>query len=124
MATFLEAVQALLDPLAPAGSFYGINPTEPLALDGDDIAGFIVWQRVVSTDEVTLAGPTEQQQTVIQVDFFAPRIATADAMKKAADAALASLRAVPLTSQDIYEEPVRLWRISRDYSIWYDESQP
>ena len=123
MATFLEVVQALLDPLAPAGSFYGINPTEPLALDGDAIAAFIVWQRVVSTDNVSLAGPSNVQNTRIQVDFFAPRITAADSMRRAADAALAALLAVPLTSQDIYEEPVRLWRISRDYSIWYDESQ-
>lgn len=124
MTTFLDAVQALLQPLAPGSAWYGINTTQPLAADANGLKPFIVWQRVVSADNVNFNGPSSGQFTRIQVDIFAPRIQAAEAIRMDVDAALlGALSTTPLTAQDIYEEPVRLWRISRDYSIWYDESQ-
>ncbi len=125
MSTLVELVQALLDPVSPGGAWYAVNTTEPLALDVNGaVQPYIVWQEIVSTDNVSMGGPSDLQNTRIQVDVYAPRIATATALTKAVDAALlaSSLTVVPLSNQPVYEEPVRLWRRIRDYSIWHVES--
>lgn len=121
MSTLIEDLQALLAPLAAGGAWYGINTTEPLALDTNGaVKPFIVWQRVVSTANVTLLGPTDLQNTRVQIDIYAPRIADAAAIEVALEAAMAasSIQNVPLTSQDLYEEPVRLFRVMKDFSVW------
>jgi hypothetical protein len=125
MSTLAELVQAILDPLTPGGAWYAVNTTEPLALDSNGaVKPYIVWQEIVSTDNVTLGGPTDMQNTRIQVDVYAPRIAVASSLTKAVDAALlaSALTVIPLSNQPVYEEPVRLWRRIRDYSIWHVES--
>jgi hypothetical protein len=128
MATLIEAVGALLEPVAPLQVWYGINPTEPLALDlVGNVKPYITFQRVIGSDNVSLSGPSAMQGTRVQVDYFAPRINDAVALSKAGDAALlvgftGTFSCIPLTSQDLFEEPVRLWRVSRDYSIWFIET--
>jgi len=128
MATLIQAVETLLDPIAAGGAWYGINPNEPLATDSvGRPKPYITFQRVVNADNVSLGGPSAMQSTRLQVDYFAPRIADAVALSKAGDNALlagfvAPYACIPLTSQDLYEEPVRLWRVSRDYSIWFIET--
>ena len=120
MTTLIEDLQAILDPLAPGGAWYGVNTTEPLAQDANGIQPFIVWQRIVSTTHNTLIGPSDLQNTRIQIDIYAPRIADAVAISAAVQAAFAasSLQFFQLSSQDLYEEPVRLFRLMQDFSIW------
>jgi hypothetical protein len=128
MATLIETVQALLNPLGSGGSWYGANTTEPLALDQfGAVKPYIVFLAIVSTDNNTLSGPSGRQNTRIQVDYFSPRVQDMAALAKAGDAALAAGFMLPdsciaQTSQDFFEEPVRLYRRSRDYSIWFLET--
>lgn len=120
--TLIETVSALLEPLAPGGAFYGEAPTLPVDGSGAPEA-FITWQRIASTDNVALDGATDLQNTRIQVDIFAPRILDAEAIRKTVDAALATLPStVPLSSADVWEGEVRLWRITRDFSVWFIET--
>lgn len=122
--SLLEALLPVLAPLAAGGAHYLTNDTQPTAADGAGYAKpYIVFTDIVSSDNVTLSGATNTQNTLLQVDIFAPRALDAQAIKKAADAALfAAFKAVPLRSQGRYEDPVRLARVIREYSIWYDES--
>lgn len=128
MATLIATVQAILNPLASGGSWYGMNMTEPLALDATgQVKPYTTFLRVIGADNVSMGGPSAMQQTRVQVDYFAPHISDAVALCKAGDAALMAgfalpYACIPLTSQDLFEEPVRLWRISRDYSIWFIET--
>ena len=115
MTTLVEDVQALLTALAPAGGvWYGINTTEP------PIYPFIVWQRVVSSPNVGLGGPSDQQNTRVQIDIFSTRIQEASAIEMTLEATLAaaSIVNVPLSSQDLYEDAIRAFRVSKDYSVW------
>jgi hypothetical protein len=128
MATLIETVQAILQPLATGGSWPLVNTTEPLATDASGaVKPYIVFQRIVSSDNNSLSGASVMQQTRLQVDYFATRILDAVALSKAGDAAMFAgfqkpFACTALTSQDFFEEPVRLFRVSRDYSIWFIET--
>jgi len=120
MPSLIDDVQAALEALVPTGgAWYGLNMREPPATDGSgNVAPFIVWQRIASVDNVTLQGPSNLQNTRLQVDILAPQVTAAETVREAADAALVALGAIPLSSQDVYEAPARLVRIIREYSIW------
>lgn len=127
MTTLLEDLQAALTACVPIGKAWPIvNTSEAPATElvGSEtvVAPYIVWQRIVSTDNVNLQGPSNVQNTHLQVDIFAPRLADAEAVREAVDAALLALapttRVISLTSQDLYEESVKLYRIVREFSVW------
>jgi hypothetical protein len=123
MTTLIQDVQAALAPCVPTGgAWYCVNMREPPAEDGGGrVAPFIVWQRIASVDNVTLQGPSNLQNTRLQVDIFAPHVEDAESVRVAADAALAAAfgsKILPLSSQDVYEAPARLVRIIREYSLW------
>lgn len=114
----IDQLQAILSPLAAGGAWYAMNTTEP------PVFPFIVWQRITSLFENTLDGPTDMQNTRVQIDIFSRDIAQAESISNALDAAMQAasdaktLVNVPLSSQDLYEFDARCHRISRDFSVW------
>lgn len=114
MTTLIEDVQALLQPLAAGGSWYAVNTTEPPSYP------FIVWHRVVSTTNNTFDGASDLQNTRIQVDVFSRQISEANSIADSVTAAFAasSIKNVQISSQDFYEDPVKAYRVSLDFSIW------
>ena len=111
----IEDLSALLGPLNPAGGvWYGANTAQP------PVYPYIVFQRVVSTANVSMNGPSDVQNTRVQIDIYALRISEAAALDSALDAAFAgaALVNVPISSQDFYEDMVKAFRISRDFSVW------
>jgi hypothetical protein len=106
MTTLVQDIQTVLSTLAPAGGvWYGVNTAEPP-----------VW----SVPNVSLAGPSDLQNTHIQIDIMSRQVSELVALESALEAAMAawSVQNVPLGTQDLYEEPVRAWRVSKEYSIW------
>lgn len=116
MSTLLEDVTALLKTLpgVTGGVWYGVNENQPPQYP------FIVWTKIVSPVNMNLSGPSDLQNTRVQVDIFARRAIEADAIGTALEAALAawSVTNVPLSSQDFYEPEPRAFRVSRDISVW------
>jgi hypothetical protein len=115
MTTLLEDLQTVLKPLAAGGAFCQLNETQPPVLP------YIVYQRIVSPTNHTLAGPSNTQNTRVQIDVYAGTIAAAEAISDTLGVALRAgpwAAAVDLSSQDFYEPDTRLNRISRDFSIW------
>ena len=116
MSTVLEDLKALLTAaLAPAGLvWYGANTAEP------PVYPYIVVTRVSSTPNVTLSGPSDLQNTRVQIDIFSQQISLGVAIESALEAAMAawSVGNVPLSSADVYEDQVRAFRITKDFSIW------
>jgi hypothetical protein len=113
--SFIEQLQVVLATLAPAGGvFYGVNTAQP------PVYPFIVWQRVVSNANAVLQGPTDLQNTRVQVDIYSRSLQQAAQLETALEAAMAawSVQNVPISSVDVYEEEVRAYRITKDYSIW------
>lgn len=115
MTTLVEDVVARLQTLAPAGGvWYAINTQEP------PVYPYIVVTRVVSTPNVSLQGPSDLQNTRVQIDILALQASQAIALETALEASMTSWSVinVPLSSQDSFEEPVRAFRVIKDYSIW------
>jgi hypothetical protein len=111
----LQDIAALLAPLAPAGGIWPlVNTAEP------PVFPYITFQRIVSTDNVTMTGPSNLQNTRVQIDVFSLRISEVDAMVTAMDALfLASpIQNVPIAQSDGYEDAVKAYRIMREYSVW------
>lgn len=121
---FLSTIAALLEPVAPGGAFYGEMPKQPFPVDAGGVPlSWITWQRITGADNVDLDGASDLQATTIQVDILAARITAAEAIKRAADAALATLpQTVPLSSNDQWDDVVQMWRITREYSVWFTNS--
>lgn len=114
MTVLIEDLQALLMPLADGGAWYAVCTASPVPSE------YIAWQRVASSPNVSLGGPSDLQNTRVQIDIYARTVARAAAIEAAVEAAMAgsSIVNVPLASQDIFEPDTRLFRVIKDYSVW------
>ena len=112
--TLTQEIQSLLAPFTSGGAHYAINEAETLSYP------YIVWQRIISVPTVDLAGPADLQNTRIQVDIFSRYVSEAHAVQLSVQAAFAAWTKpnVPLSVQDMYENEVKAYRTSLDYSIW------
>lgn len=115
MTTLVQDVIALLKTLAPAGGiWYQINTTQPPTYP------YIAIQRVVNTSNVSLSGPSDLQNTRFQFDIYSRSVSESMSIEVALEALLAAstITNVPLTSQDFYDDVVKVFRVSKDYSLW------
>ncbi len=114
MATLIESVQAVLEPLASGGSWYEVNTTEPPA------APYIVFSRIPSPANVTLQGPSNLQNTRLQIDLYSRSVQELLSLGDSIEAAMAAagFTNVPLTQRDMYEPDTKLYRTSYEYSVW------
>lgn len=114
MTTLIEDIQALLNPLAVGGCWYMLNDQEPPTIP------FIVFQSISSTTNNTLQGPSNLQNTRIQIDVFGYRTSDVTAVSNAIESALfaSNIGNIQLSTQDLYESEVKLSRRTMDYSVW------
>lgn len=115
MTTLVEDVQALLATLAPAGGvFYGLNTVEPASYP------YIVWLRVASAANADLRGPSDLQNTRVQIDIYGATLASAVALEAALDAEMAAwnVQNVPLLSFDLIDSDTRAYRVVKEFSVW------
>jgi hypothetical protein len=108
-----EQLQAVLAPLVSGASFPNLAAQEA-------VPPYIVYQRIVSITHNNLLGPSDLQNTRVQIDAYAKTYAQAQQI--ASDIRLAMLAAaftnLQISEQDFFETEVRLHRVSLDYSIW------
>jgi hypothetical protein len=108
-----DRIQVLLNPLASGGAF------QDIAIQGA-VTPYIVWMMVTSTTNNSLAGASDVQNTRLQIDCYA---ATQASRKALADSVVTALAAadfqnVQLTSQNLYEQDVKLFRALLEFSVW------
>ena len=113
MSTIAETIQAVLMPLATGGAFQTVAAQ-------NTVAPFIVWIEVGTTTNNNLQGASALQNIRIQVDCFSKTQAGLAALSAAVIAAMAgaSFSSVHLSSQNLYEQEVKLFRTAHDFSIW------
>lgn len=113
--TLVQDIYTALAALAPTGGVHvSINESE------SGVFPYIVFQRIVSSENVSLGGPSNLQNTRVQVDVFHRQYSAAASLAALVRAALLAAfpTCVPLTSFDVYEDPVKAHRVSADFSIW------
>ena len=108
-----EQLQAVLAPLVVGKSF-------PNLAAQDATPPYIVYHRVVSVTHNNLQGPSDLQNTRVQIDAYAKTYAGVQQIAASVRLAMqgAGFINVQLSEQDFYEIDVRLHRVSLDYSIW------
>lgn len=116
--TLIEQLHTAVAPLATGGAWYATNEAD-IASIGDRFP-FITVQRVASTPNVSLGGPSDLQNTRVQIDIHARTQAEIVALQADVQQIMNewSLQNVPLSQLDLYEETTRTFRCVMDYSIW------
>jgi len=111
----VQDIKTVLSTLAPAGGvWYQVNTAQPA------VYPYIVFARVPSTANASLGGPSAMQNTRVQIDIVSRLASETVALEGQLEAAMAawSVQNVPVSSVDLYEDQVRAYRISKDYSVW------
>lgn len=115
MTTLLQDLQTVLAPVTPGGAWYQVNESQP------PVTPYVVYSRVISTTNNSLQGPSNLQNTRVQVDVYARTMQLAEAAADAADVAMRAgpwASCVQVSATDMYEAEVRLYRVVRDFSLW------
>ena len=109
--TIEESIQATL---AAVGSAY-----QDIAPQGT-VTPYIIWMQIVSTFNKSMQGASNTQNTRIQIDCYAATQAGRSTLAAAVIAAMsnAPFTNVPLSSQNLYESEVKLFRAQLDFSVW------
>lgn len=114
--TLLDTLAAALEavPGLTGGAWVDANTAEPPATP------FVVFQEMPSSTNNTLDGPTDLQNTRVQVDIYDPVRATVESLKAPVAAAVAGAfpQSVQTESSDLYEPDTKLRRTSLIFSIW------
>lgn len=106
----------LLDGATTAGT-----RVYPLTAPEDVQRPYVVYQRVSVAPETVMSGDSGLANTRMQIDVFSETMAQAETIAGQISALLAgwSVQNVPVLTQDFYEDEVKLFRVSTDYSIWH-----
>jgi Protein of unknown function (DUF3168) len=114
MASLIEQVVTLLGGIASGGVHYAVNNLQTITTP------YIVILRVSSVQNVALGGPSDLQNTRLQVDIYAKTVAEIDALGRQVSAAFTgwSVKNVPLLTMDTFEPDTKLFHTVKDFSIW------
>lgn len=119
MASLIQALQAKLEELAPAGGvWFGLNPgTAP-------VLPYIVHTVVVNVPNNTLRGPSDLSNTRVQTDVYARTLGEMLALQQQLDELMLAweVRNLPLDGEPMPEPDIGAFRYTRDWSIWSTHS--
>lgn len=112
--TLAESIQAILDPLAAGGSWFMENTQDQAVFP------YIVWMYATSSTNVSLSGPSDLQNSRVQVDLYARNAQGLQTLEAAVRAAMqaGALVNVPLTSMDASVPELRAFRRVLEFSVW------
>lgn len=116
MSTIQEQLVALLSGNTDAGT-----EVHPMTAPDGTVPPYITYQRITADEEPVLSGSSGLTNTRVQIDIYARTYAQVQTIAAQVDALFAawSVQNVSLPAQDLYEDAVKLFRISADYSIWH-----
>lgn len=114
--TIAEQILALLAGATAAGA-----RVYPLTAPDGVAKPYITYQRISSNSETVLAGSSGLTNTRMQIDVYATTYAQATSIATEVDALMSAwlVQNVSILLQDFYEDQVKLYRISHDYSLWH-----
>lgn len=115
--TIEEQVFSVLSAISAIGTrvYPNVAPDKPTT-------PYIVYHNIANSPEVTLADGSPINNTRMQIDVYDKTYLAGVKARQAdivAAMAAAGFTNVPLMSQDLWEQDVKLHRVQLDYSIWY-----
>jgi len=115
MATVVQQIDAALRTLSPAGGvFNAINTRE------SGVFPYIIFLRIVSTVNNSLGGPSGLQNTRVQIDVFDRSYNSAASLAEQVATTMTTTfpSCVQVSSFDVYEDAIKAYRVSADFSLW------
>ncbi len=93
----------------------------PLTAPDDVAKPYITYQRISSNSEIVLSGDSGLTNTRMQIDVYATTYAEATSIAAQIDVLMSAwtVQNVSVLLQDFFEDQVKLFRISHDYSLWH-----
>lgn len=82
---------------------------------------YAVYFQVANAPEVTVATEVPIENTRVQVDVYAKTYSQVQTLADGIRSAMLGLKAVPILAQDLYEDEVKLYRVTQDFSIWFSK---
>lgn len=107
-------IQALLSPLVSGRCYPLVNTSTTLTRP------YITFSVVSNVPVVSLTGPSGLERRRFQIDIWGDSygaVKDIEARTKSTFSA-SSIVNVPLSSQDLYEEDTKLYRVSMDFAVW------
>ena len=82
---------------------------------------YITYQRISSNSENVLSGSSGLTNTRVQIDVYATTYAQATSISAQVEVLMSAwaVQNVSVLLQDFFEDQVKLFRISHDYSLWH-----
>lgn len=113
MAAIEGDIKALLATLV-ANRCYAVTPPPSCPKP------YIIFQVISNVPDVSLDGPTGLSRRRVQVDAYGDTYEAVKTLEQQIFAAMAgaAFKTVPLVSRDLYEQEVKTFRITMDFSIW------
>ena len=114
--TVQEQLLTLLSGATAAGT-----RVYPMTAPDAVVKPYITYQRVSSSPDLVLSGNSGLTNTRMQIDAYARTYAEATSIATQIATLMAawSVQNVAIVSQDFYDDPVKLFRVSHDYSLWH-----
>ncbi|PUA17265.1 DUF3168 domain-containing protein [Glaciimonas sp. PCH181] len=115
------SIQNQLFTLLSGGATLAGARIYPLTAPDGVVRPYITYQRIFSNSENVLSGSTNLFNTRMQIDMYALIYFDAISLAAQVDSLMSSwiVQNVSLLSRDFYEDAVKLFRVSVDYSIWH-----
>lgn len=91
----------------------------PLTVPEKPVAPYAIYLQVSNSPDVVLESLVAIDNTRLQVDIFAKTYAEVQSLSNQVRDALMALNIIPLSSGDLYESEVKLYRVTQDFSVWH-----
>jgi hypothetical protein len=82
---------------------------------------YAVYMQVSNTPEVTVENTIPIESSRVQVDVYAKTYAESQDLGGRVRDALMAIGAIPLSAGDLYESDVKLYRVTQDFSVWFQK---
>lgn len=109
----IETIQAAIAGVV--GNCYPITSPEKPTIP------YAVYMQVSNAPEVSMESQVPIENTRLQVDVFAKTYAQVQTLADQIRSAMLALNVTPLSAGDLYESEVKLYRVTQDFSVWYQK---
>lgn len=92
----------------------------PMVAPEKPVVPYAVYFQVANSPEVTTENTIPIENTRFQVDVYAKTYSQVQSLANDIRSAMLDLKVVPISAQDLYEDEVKLYRVTQDFSIWFN----
>lgn len=93
----------------------------PLTAPDKPTCPYAIYFQVSNTPNVVIDNTIAIENARIQVDVYAKTYAQCQSLADGVRSAMIGIDGIPLTAADLYEPEVKLYRVTQDFSFWYQK---